>query len=197
MSTPSDPVDPSETCPAEAVLVRTSETDPVASLRAASVDPSRGRLLAAVATVPRERLERQLSDAGYSPGDSRIVEFERPGDGRRRAIDDEGGERQVHGDLSGLSMELVGQFDWLAEGGNGIVYLDSLEPLVSAAGLESTFRFLVIIAARARANGVTLVARLEPGALDPVPTGTLTEAFDRTVDQYSVDEEEEEGERPG
>jgi hypothetical protein len=134
-------------------------------------------------------LERRLSNAGYSPADSRIVEFERPGGVRQRTVDGEDEGRQIQGDLSGLSMELVGQFDWLAEGEKGVLYLDSLEPLVSAAGLESTFRFLVIVAARARSSGVTLVARLEPGSLDPVPAGTLTEAFDRTVDRYSVDEE--------
>jgi hypothetical protein len=76
-------------------------------------------------------------------------------------------------------MELVGRLDGLAE--SGVVYLDSLEPFVSVAGPESTFRFLVIVAARARTAGVGLVARLDPDAVDPVVAGTLGEAFDRTV----------------
>jgi hypothetical protein len=79
-------------------------------------------------------------------------------------------------------MELVGRFDALGEEG-GVVYLDSLEPFVDLAGFESTFRFLVIVASRARTAGVPLVARLDPDAVDPVTAETLAEAFDRVVER--------------
>jgi len=175
--TPPDPTDSPGTGSTEVVLVRTSTTDPIATLGAASADPARGPLLAVLATVSRERFERRLSESGRDPDDSRVVDFvprvgpadgTGPGDGER-----------IHGDIAGLSMELVGRLD---RQDGGLVYLDSLEPFVSVAGLESTFRFLVIVAARARAAGVSLVARLDPEAFDAVAAGTLSEAFDRTVE---------------
>lgn len=182
-SAPSDSVESSDSCSPEAVLVRTATTDPTAALDAASVDPNRGRLLVVLATLPRAHLEQQLSELEYAPERYRVVEFVRDGDPRQREEREREteGESRAHGDLAGLSMELVGQLDWLASDGKGVLYLDSLEPYVSAAGLESTYRFLVIVAARARSSGVTLVARLDDGTLDPMPVGTLSEAFDRTV----------------
>lgn len=178
MSTPSDQVDGPGAVP-EAVLVRAAAADPVAVFGAASVDPGRGPLLAVLATVPSERFERRLAGAGYDTGALRVVDFVPHVDPKEAAVPSDGG--RIHGDIAGLSMELVGRLDGLAEAG-GVLYFDSLEPFVSVAGLESVFRFLVIVAARARTAGVPLVARLDPDALDAVAAGTLAEAFDRTVD---------------
>lgn len=176
MSIPTGPAEGSDVGGSEAVLVRTGTTDPVTALGAASRGPDDGPLLAVLATVPRERLERRLVEAGYDPDESLVVDFVPPSEGPVR---DEPG--RGHGDVAGLSMELVGRFDALAEAG-GLVYLDSLEPFVSVAGFESAFRFLVIVASRARTAGVPLVARLDPDAVDPVTAGTLAEAFDRVVE---------------
>lgn len=184
-STPSDPADPPDSCSTESVLVRTPTTDPIALLSAASIDPSCGRLLAVLATLPQEYVEQRLSESGSVPKDCRIVEFVRSSDSERRRSTGDG--KQVHGDLTGLSMALVGEFDWLAADESGVVYLDSLERYVSAAGLESTFRFLVIVAARARSIGVTLVARVDDETLEPVPVEILAEAFDRIVELPSTD----------
>lgn len=160
----------------EVVLVRTGTTDPVAVLGAVSWVPDDGPLLAVLATVPRERLERRLADAGWDSDGSLVVDSVPAPGGTVR----DGSERG-YGDVAGLSMELVGRLDALAEAG-GLVYLDSLEPFVDLAGFESTFRFLVIVTARARTAGVPVVARLDPDAVDPVTAGTLSEAFDRVVE---------------
>ena len=176
MSTPTGPVDGPDGGRSEAVLVRTGATDPVTALGAASRAPEDGPLLVVVATVPRERLERRLAEAGWDPDEALVVDFVAPSEGSVRD-----GSGRIHGDIAGLSMEIVGRFDALAEEG-GVVYLDSLEPFAATAGFESAFRFLVIVAARARAAGVPLVARLDPDAVDPVTAGTLAEAFDRVVE---------------
>jgi len=179
VSVPTGPDDRTGVAGAEAVLVRTGTTDPVAALGAASRAPDDGPLLVAVATVPRERLERRLTETGWDLGEVRRVDFlpsVGPTDGT--SGDEPGRSRD---DLAGLSMELVRRFDGLSEDG-GAVYLDSLEPLVSVAGAESAFRFLVIVASRVRTAGIPLVARLDSDAVDPVTAGTLAEAFDRVVE---------------
>ena len=178
MSTPSDPVE-SPGSESEAVLVRTSATAPVAALGAASTDLESRPLLAVLTGTSRGRLERQLSEAGCNPGEIRVVDFVPRADPTSTSIPSDGG--RIHGDVAGLSMELVPRLDELAADG-GVVYFDALEPFLSVAGLESTFRFLVIVAARARGAGVPLVARLDPDAVDPVVAGTLAEAFDRIVE---------------
>lgn len=180
MPTPSNPVESPGSEP-EAILVRGPATDtgPVAVLGAASADLVGRPLLAVLARTSRERLERQLSEAGYDPGETHVVEFVPQVDPADRVSDE---DEPIHADIAGLSMELVSKLDELAEDG-GVVYFDSLEPFVSVAGFESTFRFLVIVAARARAAGVPLVARLDPDAVDAVTEGTLTEAFDRVVEE--------------
>lgn len=179
MSTPTEPTEGSDVGGSEAVLVRTGSTDPMAALGAVSRATGDGPLLAVLATVPRERLERRLAEAGFDPGETSFVDFLSPvGPGEVPGGDAPESRR---GDLAGLSMELVGRFDALGEEG-GVVYLDSLEPFVDLAGFESTFRFLVIVASRARTAGVPLVARLDPDAVDPVTAGTLSEAFDRVVE---------------
>ena len=187
MTTPSDPVDSHDSAaPPDTALVRTSTTDPGAVLGAASIGTDGGPVLAVLATLPRERFERRLSGAGYDAGESRVVGFVPQVDRDERSDPDEGG--RTLGDVAGLSMALVGRFDGLAEEG-GTVYLDSLEPFVAVAGLESTFRFLVIVAARAGATGVPLVARLDPDAVGPVAAGTLSEAFDRVLEAPASDAE--------
>lgn len=180
MSTPTGSTGGSEVGGSKVVLVRTGTADPVAALGAASWAPGDGPLLAVLATVPRERLERRLAEAGVDPEGTRFVEFLPPVNSGVGSVGDapERGRR----DITGLSMELVGRFDALAEEG-GVVYLDALEPFVSAAGVESAFRFLVIVAARARAAGVPLVGRLDPDAVDPVVAATLAGAFDRVVER--------------
>jgi hypothetical protein len=172
-------VDRSKSRDAEAVLVETAATDPMSALGAASKELDDGPLLAVLTTTVRERLEHRLAEVGVDRDEGLAIDLQsppQPGDGP----DDEASE-PGHCDITGLSMELVGRFDRLAERG-GAVYLDSLEPLVELAGLESTFRFLVIVVARARAVGVPLVARIDPDAVDRSMTGTLAEAFDRIVE---------------
>jgi hypothetical protein len=169
----------------ETVLLRTATTDPVAALEAASVDPGDGPVLAVLAMAPRERLERRLAGAGFDLAGSLVADFpslSQPTDGS----DGDGGKgddgpEPGHDGVAGLSMELVGRSDRLAETG-GVVYLDSLGPFVSAVGFETAFRFLVIVTARTRAAGVPLVARLDPDAVDPTAAGTLAEVFDRVVE---------------
>jgi hypothetical protein len=184
VSTPSEPTGSPGAEP-EAVLVRTSTTDPIAVLGAASIAPDGGPLIAVLATASRERFERRLSEAGHDPGIARVVDFVPRVDPTGATVPSDGG--RIHGDIAGLSMELVGRLDGLA-GEGGVVYLDSLGPLVSVAGLESTFRFLVIVAARARSAGVPLVARLDPVAVDSVAAETLVEAFDRTVEGTAAED---------
>lgn len=178
MSDQSDPTD-RDTGGAEAVLVRTTAADPVAALDAASVDRDDGPVLGVLAAVPREGFERWLVEAGYDQGAIRSLDFApstdsagptAPGDGRR-----------VHGDVAGLSMALVRRLDGLAEE-DGIVYFESLEPFIHRAGLEPTLRFLVIVASRARAAGVPLAVRLDPGAVGQPAVETLSEAFDRAIE---------------
>lgn len=176
MTTQSTPVGSPGSEPA--VLVRASTTDPVAALGAATTDPRSRPLLAVVAGTSRERFERRLSEGGSLPGEVSVVDFVPRVD--PTGVSSDGG--RIHGDIAGLSMELVPRLEDLAADG-GVVYFDSLEPFVSVAGLESTFRFLVIVAARARAAGVPLVARLDPDAVDSVAAGTLAEAFDRVVEE--------------
>lgn len=175
MTTPSAPVGSPGSEPA-AVLVRASTTDPVAVLGAASTDPGSSPLLAVVAGTSRERFERRLSEGESVPEEVSVVDFVPRVD--PTGMPSDGG--RLRGDIAGLSMELVPRLEELAADG-GVVYFDSLEPFVSVAGLEPTFRFLVIVAARARAAGVPLVARLDPDAVDSVAAGTLAEAFDRVV----------------
>lgn len=184
VSTPSEPT-ASPGAEPEAVLVRTPTTDPIAVLGAASAVPDRGPLLAVLATTPRERFERRLSEAGHDPGVARVVDFVPRVDPTEATVPSD--EGRIHGDIAGLSMELVGRLDGLTGEGDA-VYLDSLEPLVSVAGLESTFRFLVIVAARARSTGVPLVARLDPAGVDSVAAETLAEAFDRTVEGAAAED---------
>lgn len=176
VTTPSTPVGSPGSEPA--VLVRASTTDPVAALGAASANPGSRPLLAVVAGTSRERFERRLSEGESLPGEVSVVDFV-PRVDPTGVPSDVG---RIHGDIAGLSMELVPRLEELAADG-GVVYFDSLEPFVSVAGLESTFRFLVIVAARARAAGVPLVARLDPDAVDSVAAGTLAEAFDRVVEE--------------
>lgn len=179
MSSPTESVDRSKSEDAEAVLVETAATDPVIALGAASKKLDDGPLLAVLTATARERFERRLADVGVDPDESLVIELRsppQPGDG----TGDEVSEPRYR-DVAGLSMELVGRFDRLAEQG-GVVYLDSLEPLVELAGFESTFRFLVIVAAQARAAGVPLVARVDPTAVDRSMAETLAEAFDRIVE---------------
>jgi hypothetical protein len=166
----------------EAVLVTTPVTDPAATLDAASVGAPGGPVLAVLATVPRERFERGMIGAGYDPETVRSVEFGPNVDTREGTV--RGGGGKPHGDIAGLSMELVGRLDGLGEKG-GVVYLESVGSFVTAAGLESTFRFLLIVAARARAAGIPLVVRLDPESAGPGVAETLVEAFDRTVDGLS------------
>ena len=157
--------------------------DPVAVFEAISVDTHGGSVLAVLSTAPRERFERRLVGAGYDPKDVHSVDFVPGTDPTTSAEASDGG--RIRGDVAGLSMALVRRVDELADGG-GVVYLESVGALVAAAGLESTCRLLVIVAARARAAGVRLVARLDPGTVDPAAAETLTEAFDRTVEGPST-----------
>jgi hypothetical protein len=179
VSSPTESADRSKSGDAEAVLVETAATDPLSALEAASTELDDGPLLAVLTTTARERFERRLTEVGVDLDESLVIDLQsppQPGDGPGGGVSE-----PRYGDVAGLSMELVGRFDRLAEQG-GVVYLDALEPLVELAGLESAFRFLVIVVARARAVGVPLVARIDPDAVDRAMTGTLAEAFDRVVE---------------
>lgn len=182
--------DGSDAGESEVVLVTTPVRDPAATLDAASVGAPGGPVLAVLDTVPRERFERGMVGAGYDPETVRSVEFGPNVDTREGAVRSGGGG--AHGDIAGLSMELVGRLDGLGETG-GVVYLESVEPFVTAAGLESTLRFLLIVAARARAAGIALVVRLDPEAVGSGVAETLAEAFDRTVDGLSGGSDDGEG----
>jgi hypothetical protein len=182
--------DGSDAGESEVVLVTTPVRDPAATLDAASVGAPGGPVLAVLDTVPRERFERGMVGAGYDPETVRSVEFGPNVDTREGAVRSGGGG--AHGDIAGLSMELVGRLDGLGETG-GVVYLESVEPFVTAAGLESTLRFLLIVAARARATGIALVVRLDPETVGSGVAETLAEAFDRTVDGLSGGSDDGEG----
>lgn len=190
----SNPSDPTESGSADgtgsvSVLVRTPVADPIATFDAASVDPEGGPVLAVLASVSRERFERRLAEAGHDPEAAHSVEFAPSVDPAESTVPSDGG--WVHGDVAGLSMELVRGLDGLAEE-REVVYVDSVGPFVSAAGLESAYRFFVIATARARAAETPLVARLDPGSVDSVVAETLAEAFDRTV-EGPTDGQETEG----
>ena len=182
MSNSSAPVRIGSADERETVLVRTPVVNPIATLDAASVDPDGGSLLAVLGSVSREQFERRLAKAGHDPETDHgveCVEFAPSVDPVDSTVPSDGGP--VHRDVAGLSMELVRRLDGLA-GERGVVDVDSVDPFVSAAGLESAYRFFVIVTARVRAAETPLVARLDPGAVDSVVAETLAEAFDRTVE---------------
>ena len=185
VSNSSDTTESTRTAGPASVLVRTRVRDPIAALEAASVDAGGGPVLGVLAVGTPARFERRLTGSGHGPETVHSVEFTpvRDPTGTTDSTDTttpSDGE-WVNGDVAGLSMKLVRRLEELAEE-DGVVYIDSVEPLLDAVGLESAFRFFVIVATRARTAEVPLVARLDPGSVDPVAGETLAEAFDRTVE---------------
>jgi hypothetical protein len=72
--------------------------------------------------------------------------------------------------------------DWVDDGNDTLVYVDALAPFVEASGPESTFQFLHLLVQSVDQLDATLVARLDPAAIDERTVNTLGSLFDEVTE---------------